>query len=126
MLPPMRWITWGAASATLAVMVGAFGTHGLRGRLAPDMLEVFEVAARYHMTHALALMVTGLLADRRPGPAAGAAGGLFLAGTVLFSGSLYALALTGVHAFGAITPVGGLCFIIGWIALAVAAARRER
>jgi len=121
----MRWITIGAVSAMLAVMAGAFGTHGLRDRLAPDLLAVFETAARYHMYHALAMIASGLVAERRPGRAAGAAGGLFLAGTVFFSGSLYALALSGVRALGAVTPIGGLCFIMGWIALAVAAARRD-
>jgi len=108
----------------LAVMAGAFGTHGLRDRLGPDLLAVFETAARYQMFHALGLIAAGLLADRRPGRAVAAAGGLFLAGTLLFSGSLYALALTGVRALGAITPIGGLCFIMGWIAMAAAAVRR--
>jgi uncharacterized membrane protein YgdD (TMEM256/DUF423 family) len=121
----MRWAVIGALSAALAVIVGAFGTHGLRARLDPAMLAVFETGARYHMYHALALIVAGLVADRRPGGAAGAAAGLFVAGTVLFSGSLYALALSGVRAFGAITPIGGLCFIMGWIALAIALARRR-
>jgi uncharacterized membrane protein YgdD (TMEM256/DUF423 family) len=116
---------WGAASAALAVTAGAFGAHALRDRLDPNLLAVFETGARYHMYHAFALIAAGLVAERRPGGAAGVAGGLFLAGTLLFSGSLYALALSGVRAFGAITPIGGLCFIGGWIALAAALARRE-
>ena len=116
----------GAVSAALAVIAGAFGAHALRARLDTALLAVFETGARYHMYHALALVAAGLVAERRPDGAAGAAGGLFLAGTVLFSGSLYALALSGVRAFGAVTPIGGLCFIGGWIALTVALARRER
>lgn len=124
MLPHMTWATIGAVSAALAVIAGAFGAHALRARLDPALLAVFETGARYHMYHALALVAAGLVAERRPGAAAGTAGGLFLAGTVLFSGSLYALALTGIRAFGAITPIGGLCFIGGWIALAAALARR--
>ncbi len=121
----MRWGTIGAISAALAVIAGAFGTHGLRGRLEPDMLAVFETGARYQMYHALAMIAAGFAAARG-GRVAGVAGGLFLAGTVLFSGSLYALALTGVRAFGAITPIGGLCFIMGWVALAIALAASGR
>src|SRR5512134_3408538 len=77
---PMRWATIGAVSAALAVIAGAFGTHGLRARLEPAMLAVFETGARYHMYHALALIAVGLAAERRRGGAAGAAGGLFVAG----------------------------------------------
>jgi len=117
-----RFATLGAASGGLAVVAGAFGAHALRGRLAPDMLAVFETAARYQMYHALALLAAGWLAERSA-VWAGRAGTLFLTGTLLFCGSLYALALSGVGWLGAITPFGGLAFIAGWICLAVAAAR---
>jgi len=111
----------GALSAGLAVALGAFAAHGLRGRLSPEALATFETGARYHMYHALALLAVAWASARWPGGATSAAGWLFVAGTVLFSGSLYLLAVTGVRALGAITPLGGLAFIAGWIALAWAA-----
>jgi uncharacterized membrane protein YgdD (TMEM256/DUF423 family) len=107
----------GAFSAFLAVAAGAFGAHALRGRLSPEMLSVFETGARYQMYHALALLAAGWASTRRPGRLAAAAGWLFVAGTILFSGSLYALSCTGIRSFGAITPVGGLSFLAGWICL---------
>ena len=113
----------GALSALLAVAAGAFGAHALRGRLVPDMQTVFETGARYQMYHALALFVTAGAFTRWPGGPVIAAGWLFVAGTVLFSGSLYLLALTGQRWLGAITPLGGLAFILGWAALAWAALR---
>jgi uncharacterized membrane protein YgdD (TMEM256/DUF423 family) len=113
----------GAASALVAVAAGAFGAHGLKARLSPEMLAVFETGARYQMYHALALVAAAWAAARWPGAAATWAGGLFVAGTVLFSGSLYALALTGVRWLGAVTPVGGVAFLAGWAALAWAAAK---
>lgn len=118
-----RFLVLGAVLAGVAVAAGAFGAHGLRARLEPRLLEVFETAARYQMYHALALLAVGLLAERRPSRAASAAGWLFVAGIALFSGSLYALALTGIGWLGAITPLGGVAFLAGWTALAVAAAR---
>lgn len=108
----------GAVSAGLAVALGAFAAHGLRARLSPDALQTFETGARYHMYHALALLLVAWALTRWPGPAVHAAGWLFIAGTVLFSGSLYLLATTGVRALGAITPLGGFAFILGWLALA--------
>jgi uncharacterized membrane protein YgdD (TMEM256/DUF423 family) len=113
----------GAISALLAVAAGAFGAHALRERLAADRLAVFETAARYQMYHALALLVAGWAVARWPGGAAVAAGWLFVAGTLVFSGSLYLLTLTGARWLGAITPLGGLAFILGWAALAWAALR---
>lgn len=113
----------GAVSAFVAVAAGAFGAHGLRGRLEPGLLETFETGARYQMYHALALLVAAWAAARWPGAAGVAAGWLFIAGTVLFSGSLYALALTGWRWLGGVTPVGGLCFLAGWLTLAWAALR---
>jgi len=111
----------GAVSGFLAVAIGAFAAHGLKGKLPPDLFEVFEVGARYHMYHALALLGTAWAVTRWPGTPATAAGWLFVAGTVLFSGSLYALALTGIRPLGAITPLGGVCFLAGWVALVVGA-----
>jgi uncharacterized membrane protein YgdD (TMEM256/DUF423 family) len=111
----------GAVSAAVSVAAGAFGAHALKERLAPDLLAIFETGARYEMVHALGLVAAAWAASRWPGAAAAWAGWLFVAGTVLFSGSLYALALTGVRALGAVTPFGGVAFIGGWIALALAA-----
>jgi uncharacterized membrane protein YgdD (TMEM256/DUF423 family) len=117
-----RWfVGLGAASAFVAVAAGAFGAHGLRDALPADRLEVFETAARYQMFHALSLIVAGMLSVRRRGRGAPAAGWLFLIGTVLFSGSLYALALSGVRAFGAVTPVGGVAWLVGWAFLGLSA-----
>jgi uncharacterized membrane protein YgdD (TMEM256/DUF423 family) len=112
-----------AVAGFLAVALGAFGAHGLRGRLSPDMLAVFETGVRYHMYHALALMLTAATIGRM-GPARllVAAGWLFTAGIVLFSGSLYALALSGTAVLGAITPFGGVAFLAGWACLALFAA----
>jgi len=115
----------GAVSGFLAVAAGAFGAHALRARLAPDMLAVFETAARYQMTHALALLFVGWVARRRPKSALRLAGWLFVVGTVLFCGSLYGLALSGARGLGAVTPLGGLAFLAGWIALAVGVARER-
>ncbi len=111
----------GALMGCVAVGLGAFGAHGLRGRLSPEMLAVFETAVRYQMYHALALLATAMLMTRVDGRAMLIAGWSFVAGILLFSGSLYALALTGVTTLGAITPIGGLAFLIGWAALATAA-----
>ncbi|HKT60885.1 MAG TPA: DUF423 domain-containing protein [Gemmatimonadales bacterium] len=117
------FVILGAASAFVAVAAGAFGAHGLRARLTPDLLAVFETAARYQMYHALALLAVAWVASRWPGPLPQWSGWLFVAGTVLFSGSLYALALSGVRWLGAITPLGGAAFLAGWICLALAAGR---
>jgi len=111
----------GAASGFVAVAAGAFGAHALRGRLSADLLGVFETAARYQMYHALGLMAVAWAASRWPGALPQWAGWLFVAGTVLFSGSLYALALSGVRWLGAITPLGGVAFLAGWICLGLMA-----
>ncbi len=114
------FLLFGAVSGLLSVAFGAFGAHGLRTRLSPDMLAVFETGARYQMYHALALLAVaaaiGRLGDARP---LLVAGWCFTLGIVLFSGSLYALALSGVSGLGAITPIGGLAFLLGWGALVV-------
>ncbi|MBI4271283.1 MAG: DUF423 domain-containing protein [Candidatus Rokubacteria bacterium] len=114
----------GAVSAALAVALGAFGAHGLRGRVPPELLQTFETGARYHMYHALGLLAAAWAAARWPGGATTAAGWLFVAGTVLFAGSLYLLVLTGQRWLGAVTPLGGAAFIAGWLALAWAALAR--
>jgi uncharacterized membrane protein YgdD (TMEM256/DUF423 family) len=111
----------GAVAAFLAVALGAFGAHGLRGRLSPEMLAVFETGVRYHMYHALALLLVGLIMGRMSGWLIQTAAWCFVAGILLFSGSLYALALSGVTMLGAVTPLGGLAFLAGWACLAFAA-----
>jgi uncharacterized membrane protein YgdD (TMEM256/DUF423 family) len=117
-----NFVLLGAVAAFLAVGLGAFGAHGLRTRLSPEMLAVFETGVRYHMYHALALIATALIAGRMEGILVVAAAWSFVAGIVLFSGSLYLLALTGITLLGAITPFGGLAFLVGWACLAIAAA----
>ena len=111
----------GSVAAFLGVTLGAFGAHGLRGRLSPEMLAVFETGVRYHMYHALGLIVVALAMGRMSGWLIQTAGWCFVVGIVLFSGSLYALALSGVTVLGAITPLGGLAFLAGWACLAFAA-----
>ncbi len=109
----------GAINAGLAVAAGAFAAHGLRDRLEARALEVFETAARYHMYHALAMILCAVVATS----GAKTAGWILQAGIVVFSGSLYALALTDVKVLGAITPIGGLAFLVGWAWLAISALR---
>ena len=113
----------GASFGLLGVAAGAFGAHALRGRLDARMLEIFETAVRYQMYHALALLAVAWAATRWPGPLVGTAGWLFVAGIVIFSGSLYALSLSGIRALGAITPIGGLAFTAGWAVLIWVAVR---
>lgn len=126
MFPVMErtFLVLGALSAGVSVAAGAFGAHALKARLSPDLLAIFETGARYQMFHALAILAVALAWPRLAGPPLAWAGWLFAAGTVLFSGTLYALALTGVRALGAVTPIGGVAFLAGWIALAAAALRR--
>lgn len=112
------FVAVGSVLALLAVALGAFGAHGLRGRVAPDMLEVYETAVRYHMYHALGMLAVAWTCARWPASAPAAAGWLFLAGIVVFSGSLYLLVLTGQRWLGAVTPLGGLAFLLGWAVLA--------
>ena len=111
----------GALMGFVGVGLGAFGAHGLKGRLSAEMLAVFETGVRYQMYHALALLALGAMMSRLEGRAVVVAGWSFTAGILIFSGSLYALALSGVTMLGAITPIGGAAFLIGWIALAIAA-----
>ncbi|MBI1798745.1 MAG: DUF423 domain-containing protein [Candidatus Eisenbacteria bacterium] len=112
----------GAVSGLIAVGAGAFGAHALRARVEPALLQAFETGARYQMFHALALLAMGM-APAPPGRPVAWAGRLFVAGTVLFSGSLYALALTGVRMWGAVTPLGGVFLMAGWLALALGSRR---
>jgi uncharacterized membrane protein YgdD (TMEM256/DUF423 family) len=111
----------GCVSAFVAVALGAFGAHGLRSRIVPDMLSVFEIGVRYQMYHALALLALGAVAGRLPGGLVATSGWLFVLGTLLFSGSLYAMSLTGQRWLGAVTPLGGLAFLAAWTTLAWAA-----
>ena len=113
-------------SGFLAVALGAFGAHGLKARLAPladgvQRLEWWNTAAHYHLLHALALGLVGWLATRSTSTAVTVAVYAFIVGTVLFSGSLYVMTVTGVRALGAVTPLGGLAFLVGWASIAVAA-----
>ena len=114
------WLMIGALSGLVSVAAGAFAAHGLKGKLAADDLAVFETAARYQMYHALALLAVAWLAESRRGWTIDAAGWCFVGGTVLFSGSLYILALSGVRWLGAVTPFGGVAFLIGWACMAAA------
>ena len=108
----------GSLSAFVGVALGAFAAHGLKSRLAPDLLATFEVGVRYQMFHALALLAVAWAQTRWPGAVLTAGGWLFVAGTLLFSGSLYVLCLSGARWLGAVTPVGGLAFLAGWLCLA--------
>ena len=110
----------------LGVLLAAFGAHALAGRLAPNALATFETGARYHLIHALAMGLAALAARGEAHGLAQRAALLFFAGILLFSGSLYGLALSGVRALGFITPLGGLALIAGWIALALAALKLEK
>jgi uncharacterized membrane protein YgdD (TMEM256/DUF423 family) len=107
----------GCLFAFFAVALGAFAAHGLKTRLSPDMFAVFEVGVRYHMYHALALLAVAWASSRWPESNAQMAGWAFIFGIVVFSGSLYLLSTTGLRWLGAITPIGGVGFLIGWILL---------
>ena len=108
----------GTILAALGVAAGAFGAHGLKARLGPEMLAVFETGVRYHLIHALALLAVAWASTRWASAAIRGAGWLFVVGIVLFSGSLYVLCLTRVRVLGAITPFGGAALIAGWLLLA--------
>jgi len=118
-----RSLLFGATSAAIAVAAGAFGAHALRARVAPELLTVFETGARYQMYHALALVAIGV--GSLSGRLVAATRWLFVAGTLLFSGSLYLLVLTGDRWLGAVTPLGGVCFLLGWGCLGWAAWRTQ-
>jgi uncharacterized membrane protein YgdD (TMEM256/DUF423 family) len=122
-MPALFWARAGALMMLLSVAAGAFGAHALRETLSPDMKAVYETAARYQAYHALALLLLAALADKLPERAVTASGWCFLGGIVLFSGSLYALGLSGVRKLGAITPLGGLLFLLGWLVLLLGSRR---
>ncbi len=116
------FVALGSINAALAVVLGAFGAHALKARLSPQMLEVYHTASQYHFYHALGLLLVGLAATQlKSAGALQLSGYLMLAGIVLFSGSLYLLAVTGVTWLGALTPLGGVAFIAAWIILGYAA-----
>ena len=118
----IRYVKIGALAAMLSVALGAFGAHALKDELSSDMMDVYQTGVQYHMFHAVGILLVALLIDRLPRPKLALwSARLLLVGVVLFSGSLYALALSGVEALGAITPLGGVAFIAGWICLALAA-----
>ena len=109
------FIVIGAIAMALGVILGAFGAHGLKSRLTPDLLAVYHTGVEYHLYHALGLLLVGVLIVQFPQVAGLQTGGwLLLAGIVIFSGSLYVLAISGIRWLGAITPIGGLAFIAGW------------
>lgn len=108
----------GSLSAFLGVALGAFAAHGLKSRLAPELLAIFETGVRYQIFHALALLAAGWAQTRWPGAFTTASGWLFVAGTLLFSGSLYVLSVTGEKWLGAVAPAGGIAFLAGWLCLA--------
>jgi len=118
------FVALGAVLAAVAVAAGAFGAHVLEQRLTPERLATFELAARYQMYHALALLLVGWASTRWPGGATAAAGWLFVVGVLIFCGTVYALGLGAPRWFGAITPIGGVSFIAGWLLLAWAAVSR--
>ena len=117
------WFATGSILCGLGVILGAFGAHGLRERLTPEMLVVFETGVRYHLIHGLGLLAISWAVSRWPDTYVNIAGYLFVAGILIFSGSLYVLAITGIRWLGAITPIGGVCLIIGWGLLAVGVLR---
>ena len=117
----MNWTLWiglGAILGGLSVAFGAFGAHGLRGKISPEDLAIFETAARYQMYHALALIGVGLIGAKVDSVFVRLAGSLFFGGSMIFSGSLYAVVLAGQRWMGMVTPFGGLLLIMGWIILA--------
>jgi uncharacterized membrane protein YgdD (TMEM256/DUF423 family) len=121
-----RFLFLGSLSAALAITLGAFGAHGLQSALTERMLAIYETAFRYHMFHALGLLVTAVTAYAKPFSRwVVRAGYTMLAGKILFSGSLYILALSGIRAFGAVTPFGGAALILAWLFLALAALEKS-
>ena len=116
---PTTWFATGALLAAAAVALGAFGAHGLKSRVTPELLAVFETGVRYHLYHALALLAVAWAASRWGGPWITWAGCLFIFGVVVFSGSLYVLSISNVRGWGAVTPIGGVALMAGWLCLAV-------
>lgn len=122
-----KLMTWGALLAMLAVAVGAFGAHILKSSLGESSMTVYETGVQYHMAHALGILIIGLTAGQwGESKRLGLAGNLLIAGVILFSGSLYALSISGIKVLGAITPLGGVCFIAGWLLFALEAWSRAK
>ena len=120
------WLALGSVGMSLAVVMGAFGAHALKKVLAPDLVAIYETAVHYHVYHALGLLVIGLLALHLPTTVYLRWSGILMTGgLVLFSGSLYALSLSGMRWLGAITPIGGMAFLAAWLLLAVAVVKAE-
>lgn len=118
------FILLGSLNALIGVALGAFGAHGLKTKVAPEMLTVWNTAVQYHLIHALGLLLIGILYHLMPDASLiKTAGWSILLGIILFSGSLYALVLTGTKPLGIITPIGGVAFLIGWLLIAIAAWR---
>nr|WP_024309855.1 DUF423 domain-containing protein [Pseudomonas sp. P818] len=117
------WLLLSAFAGFTGVALGAFAAHGLKNRLTPEYLAVFQTGTHYQLIHALALFGVGLLALHMPGRLVNLAGGAFAVGILLFSGSLYLLTLSGIGKLGMITPFGGVAFLIGWLSLGLAAWR---
>ena len=117
------WLLLGCVVGFASVAGGAFGAHALRERLSPDLLAIFETGVRYAMLHATALLAVGILGRSTPSTALDVSGAAFAFGVALFTGSLWILALTGQRWLGAVTPLGGVSFLVGWIALGLAAWR---
>lgn len=115
------WLLLSAFAGFTGVALGAFAAHGLKNRLTPEYLAVFQTGTHYQLIHALALFGVGLLALHMPGRLVNLAGGAFSVGILLFSGSLYLLTLSGIGKLGIITPFGGVAFLIGWLCLGLAA-----
>ena len=114
------FLSLGSISGALAVMIGAFGAHGLKDKLTTEMLAIYKTGVEYHFYHALALLIVGVVALHCKSALLTASGWSMVVGIVIFSGSLYALSISGIRILGAVTPIGGLCFIAGWVLLAVA------
>lgn len=125
-MPASIFLLIAALSGLIAVALGAFGAHGLKGYLAPYLMDVYQTGVQYQFYHTLALLVVAVSGLREPVRALSVAGWCFTLGIVLFSGSLYLLALSGTHWLGAVTPIGGLAFLVGWAALAYAAIQLSR
>jgi len=122
-MPSTLFITVGSALAFFAVAAGAFGAHGLKNILSPQMLEVYHTAVDYHMWHAIGLLIIGLLQQHKPSSLLSKSAYFMLTGISLFSGSLYAMSLSGYKMLGIITPIGGICLLIAWALLAMASTK---